>query len=126
MANQAIINGTFTLNSGTLRSVGTVATTITLAGTNYVANIQNVTGSAFTALDTSSLADVRAGYFANNDISASIIIAFDNAGTKPIAILLPDDSMTWTYSGSIAASSLWAKAVNVTTSASLEYILCES
>ena len=128
MANQVISNGTFTLATGTIRSVGTVATTINLVGTNYVATVQNITASAYQALDTSSLSDIRAGYFANNDISASIIIAWDNAGSKQVMILQPDDSVSWTFSGSAAANPMWAKSVSPADGkqAALEYILTES
>jgi hypothetical protein len=128
MANTLTVNGTYTLNASDVRSIGTIAMNNTLGGDNYVATVQNITASAYQPLSTSSLDNVRSGFFANNDISASIIVALDNAGTKQVLILSPFDTAVWTYSGSVAAVPLWAKSVNPADgkNAELQYILNEA
>jgi hypothetical protein len=128
MANQAIINGTVTIAVDNGRDVGTIATTVTMNGENYISTIQNITSSAYQALNTSSLGDIHGGYFSNNDISASVIIATDSAGTNKVVILYPLSETSWAYSGSIASVPLYAKSVNPSNGqyAALQYMLFES
>ena len=126
MANTLTFNGTFTPTFGSLRPVASIATSITLSGSNFIANTLNVTSSAYTPLATSSLSDLRYAFFANNDATASIIVAFDTSGTKTLTVIPPDESAVIPYSSSIAAASLYAKAVGSTGSVVLDYILLES
>lgn len=128
MANQVIINGTLSIVVGNVRDVGTLATTINMSGSSYVSTATDITASAYQALDTASLANVKGGYFSNNDISASIVVALDSSGTSKIIVLGPETETTWAYSGSVAAVPLWAKAISPANNqtAELQYFLFES
>lgn len=128
MANQVIINGTLSIIVGNVRDVGTIATTFSMSGSNYVSTLQDITASAYQALDTSSLSNVKGGYFSNNDVSASIIVATDSSGTNKVVIVSPLAETTWAYSGSIASVPLWAKSVSPANNqtAELQYMLFEA
>lgn len=124
MGNSITLSGTYTLSSGQVRDVGTVSTTITTSGSNYVSKNDTV-GTSFQALTTSSLSSVNSGFFSNNDASGSVIVALDNAGTKPVSIIGPLQETTWLFSGSAASTTLYAKAVSPANGVniSFDYIL---
>lgn len=125
MANSLVLNGSWTLTNNTIRNVGTIADTITINGANFVANTQNITTASYSPLDTGSLSDIRAAYFVNNDLTASITIAADSAGTNKLAILWPSDTVLWSWSGS--NQPLYAKgSTNSGTTVALQYIITEN
>lgn len=125
MANSLVLGGSWTLTNGTIRSVGTISDTINISGANFIANTQNITTASYSALDTGSLSDIRAAYFANLDATASITLATDSAGTNKIAVLWPSDTVLWSWSGS--NQSLYAKGSNNNgTTVALNYLITES
>ena len=122
MGNQIVSSGTFTVVSNTIRSVGTVSDTITANSYAFVAETQQISTSSLTPLLTSSLTDVRLGYFTNTDLTASITLY---SGSYPISVLPPGDTNIVGYSGSLPA--LYAKATNNSgTTVPLQYIISSS
>ena len=127
MANTVALNGSYTLTLDGLRTVGDMTGTVYLTGSNSSIQSQDITSSAYTALNTSSLSDLRMAWFYNDYIntgSGSVItVATDNAGAKPICILWPDDAVIIAWSGS---TPLYAKVTSGSKDAVLQYVLNES
>lgn len=125
MANTLIINGAFTINSDTVRSIGSMQTNVELSGQNYVAENLNVTSSEYRPLQTGSLDNMAYGYFSNPNATGSIIVALDDSGTDKVAVLRPKSEAVWQYSGSIDTVPLYAAAVDTDDEIVFEYILTE-
>lgn len=122
MGNQIISSGTFTVTSNTIRSIGTVSDTISTVSTAFVSETQQISTSSLSPLVTSSLSDLRMGYFTNNDATASVTLY---SGSAPISILVAGDTTILGFSGSNPA--LYAKGTNNSgTTVPLQYILCSS
>ena len=122
MANTATIIGSFTLNVGGIRNTADLYTNITLTGDNIIVGSVPVTSSAYTALDTSSLADMRMMWLYNDSTSSMVTVATDAAGTKPIAILSPEDSALVPWSGS---TQVWVKITSGSKDATFQYSFTE-
>lgn len=132
MANQFILSGASTFNIGNQKTVGTLNSTVTVnnSGSGFVSETQNMTGSAWSPLLTSSLSDVKVGWFYNADMSSSIMIATGSAGQNVLMVLQPDsDTVSFAWSGSLP---LYGKAfpsspgVFNNGNVMLQYILCSS
>jgi hypothetical protein len=127
MANSIVNNGTVTVTTSTLRLITDTAFNITLSGSNAVGTVDNITTQSYQALNTSSLSDVRYIIASNEDLTGSISIATDSAGTNQISYLAPGDSAVIPWSGSAGSTTLYAKAFKTTASSSLlQYVICES
>lgn len=124
MSNKITSTGTITINTSTLRLINDTSFTLTLSGSNAVGAVDNITTQSYQALSTSSLSDVRYLIASNEDLTGSISIATDNAGTNQIGYLAPGDSLVTPWSGSM---TLYAKAFKTTASSSLlQYSIVES
>ena len=97
---------------------------LTLAGTTYVDETPNITGSAWYACKTGSLSNTKVAYFYNNDNSASITIATGSAGQNVLGILTPGDSMLFRWNG-LTNVPLYAQP-NGSRSVSLTYFITSS
>lgn len=127
MANSIVNNGTVTVTTSTLRLITDTAFSITLSGSNTVGTVDNITTQSYQALNTSSLSDIRYIIASNEDLTGSISIATDSAGTNQISYLAPGDSAVIPWSGSAASTTLYAKAFKTAGSSSLlQYVICES
>ena len=129
--NTFTLSGTSTFNVGSTRNTANLASTVNInnSGSGYIQETQNITGSAWTALLTSSLSDVKVAWFFNTDLLSNIVIATGSAGQNILMNLQPDaDTVQLTWSGSLP---LFAKSfpsqfgVN-TGSVVLQYILASS
>lgn len=131
MANQFTLGGSVTFTIGNQTTKGTLGSVVNVnvSGSGFVAENQNMTGSTWTPLITSSLSDVKCGWFYNADVTSSIIIATGSSGQNQLMILQPDsDTVSFAWSGSLP---LYAKSVasplgNNTGSVLLQYALVSS
>lgn len=125
MANIITITGNVGITSGNSnRNQYNLTDTITPSGLNFVNENLNLTGSGYTAMRTSSLANLKFGYFYNNDISASITLATGSTGGNILGILSPGDSQILRWNGT-SLPSLYA--VNSGTGSTvLTYFLSEN
>lgn len=122
MGNQILSSGTFTVTSNTIRATGTVSDSINTVSTAYISETQQISTSSLTPLVTSSLTDIRLGYFTNNDLTASITLY---SGSYALSILPAGDTNILGFSGSNPA--LYAKGTaNSGTTVPLQYILSSS
>ncbi len=122
MANTIVSSGTVRLSLNSTTVTSDVGFNITMTGSNYQSEAINVTGSVWTALNTSSLSDMR-WLVASNEGSGSIQISKDSSGTVILATLESQDSCIIPCTGSIASNSLFAKSI--VTSSVLQYFVVE-
>ncbi len=110
MANSITSNGSVVVNVETLQLVNNMSFSQNITGSNVVGTVQSIDTGSWKALDTSSIGTTTRWFIASNeDLSGSISIALDVAGTKTFAIMAPGDSLLVPWSG-ITTMPLFAKA----------------
>ncbi len=125
MANTIKSSGTFSVQLGSTANSynGDLTLNISGTGSNAVSEVKDIPSGSFTALNTSSLSDIKYMYFSNEN-TGSIQVAIDTAFTKVLTTLEPNDDAKIAWSGSIASSTLYARGTNMSGS-QLYYILVE-
>jgi hypothetical protein len=121
--------GTFSVGiegSAISKYVGDCSISITKTGSAVVSNIQTMhSQSGWTPLVTSSLDNLRYGYFSNEG-TASVQIASDSAGSKVITTLSPNDHSVIAFDiANIAQGTLFANVPEATSGSVLLYILTD-
>lgn len=119
MANQITSNGTFAIgDSSGMRGTFNLSLALTMTGSNLTLDVKNLPSGSWTALNTSSLSDLRYGVFVNSGNHDILIGGANGVGLQPR--LAPGDFFIFPYSGS-SVPQLFAQGASSTTSSILEY-----
>ena len=132
--NSISIQSTVTSQVDGVRTVVSSNQNLNTSSSNFIAGSEGLTNGGWTAIPTSSLADVQVITILNDNsqYSASVIsFATDNAGTNVIARILPGGQATIPWSGSLAGlygkvTSAYPLYVATQTNGTCQFLLQQS
>lgn len=127
MSDTITSNGTFTVTiyGSTSKYVGDLSiTSIVKSGSNAASEVKNIASGSWQALATGSLSDIRYMYF-SNESTGTLYISTTTSTVGLISVLAPNDHSQIGWSGSVAATPLYATCVMPTSSSVLYYIVSE-
>jgi len=120
MSQSLSIGGTVTLVANNLRTILSLADTITTTSSNSVINNANISTGSWQVVDQASNPNLRYAFFTNLDATSSCYIAINTAATSSYSALLqPGDVCILPNSGSTV---LYAKAIGSNSPIVLQYV----
>lgn len=122
--NTLSINGTVNLNNQSLLTQGVLTNKLNLSSLNNLGETLQITGSAWTSINSGSATNLRYFFAANEDVSASVWLTY-NTTSASFSIMSPGDTLLMPYSGSIP---LYAKSSGSISGSAvwLQYIYCSA
>ena len=122
ITNTLSITGTVNLNNQSLLTQCVLTNKVNLSSSNNLGVTQQITGSAWTQINSGSATNLRYFAAANNDVSASIWLT-NATSSASFTCMLPGDTLLIPYSGSM---NLYAKPTGSHNPVWLQYVYCSA